>query len=255
MEYLTVDEAREKTGLKLVLTAGVPGPWGEAAKAVFHLKGLSYLPVRQDGGMENDALRAWTGRDGAPIAMLEGEPPRDGWADILALAERLAPEPRLVPEDASAQADMFGLAHLICGPGGFAWQRRLMLLGSMLAAGDAAPPPVRRLAAKYGATETACAAAPGRVRAILERLVARLDAQHTRGSDYFVGDALTALDLYWATFAAMLEPLPETQCPMPPMLRSGYQLTDPSVRFPGDRSLLAHRDLIYERHLELPVEF
>ena len=35
MEYLSVEEAKNRSGLRLVLTRGVPGPWGEAAKAIF----------------------------------------------------------------------------------------------------------------------------------------------------------------------------------------------------------------------------
>ena len=42
---------------------------------------------------------------------------------------------------------------------------------------------------------------------------------------------------------------------MPAMLRAGYQLSDPAVRLDGDAIILAHRDRIYERHLELPLDF
>ncbi len=255
MEYLSVEEAREKPGLRLVLTAGVPGPWGEAAKAVFHVKGIPYLPVRQDGGMENAALRAWTGRDNAPIAVPDDEPPRDGWADILALAERIAPEPALVPEALSLRAEMFGFTHLVAGPSGFAWERRQMLFAPMLALGENAPEPIRRMAAKYGTNEATTAAAAARVRALLEHWVTRLEAQRAAGSEYLVGDSLTAADLYAAAFAAMIEPLPEAQCPMGDGMRTAYHLTDPAVRVAGDGIILAHRERIYTRHLELPLDF
>jgi glutathione S-transferase len=255
MDYVSVEEARDKPGLKLVLTAGVPGPWGEAAKAILHVKGLPYLPVRQDAGQENAELRAWTGRDNAPIAICEGEPARDGWADILALAERLAPEPRLVPEEPTESARMFGLAHLICGPGGFAWERRVGMLAPVLALGDRVPEGVRRMASKYGSSAEAAEGSARRVAAILRHLAGELEAQRDRGSRYFVGSALTAVDLYWATFAALLEPLPADQCPMPEGLRGSYQLSDPAVRDPRDAVLLEHRDLIYAEHLTLPLDF
>lgn len=45
MEYLEPEIARNRSGLRLVLTAGVPGPWGEAAKSIFSLKGIDFLPV------------------------------------------------------------------------------------------------------------------------------------------------------------------------------------------------------------------
>ena len=42
MRYLSVEEGRKAPGLRLVLTQGVPGPWGESAKAIFKIKGLAY---------------------------------------------------------------------------------------------------------------------------------------------------------------------------------------------------------------------
>ena len=32
-EYIEVEQARAMSGLRLVLTPGVPGPWSEAARA------------------------------------------------------------------------------------------------------------------------------------------------------------------------------------------------------------------------------
>ena len=42
MEYLSVAEARHLPGLRLVLTASVPGPWGQAAKAVLGFRSVGY---------------------------------------------------------------------------------------------------------------------------------------------------------------------------------------------------------------------
>ena len=98
MEYLPVDEAKRATGLRLVLTAGVPGPWGESAKALFDLKGVSYRPVAQKGGAANEELVAWTGHRYAPIAILDDEPPRASWLEILFLAERLGDHHGRAPE-------------------------------------------------------------------------------------------------------------------------------------------------------------
>ncbi len=50
MRYLSIEEGRKAPGLRLVLTQGVPGPWGEAAKAIFKVKGLAYRAVAQAGG-------------------------------------------------------------------------------------------------------------------------------------------------------------------------------------------------------------
>ena len=76
MEYVDVEDAVDLPGLRLVLTVGVPGPWGEAAKALFHVKGVPFARVRQEPGAANRELVAWTGRDNAPIAVYADEAPR-----------------------------------------------------------------------------------------------------------------------------------------------------------------------------------
>ena len=79
--------------------------------------------------------------------------------------------------------------------------------------------------------------------------------QRDRGSDYFVGSALTAVDIYWATFAAMLEPLPPEQCPMQDGMRATYTVTNEEHLAAADPILLDHRNRIYREHLKLPLEF
>ena len=75
MDYLSVEEGRQRGGLRLVLTVGVPGPWGEAAKGILHVKGIAYAPVCQMPAGENSELEAWTGRNNAPVAVYEDERP------------------------------------------------------------------------------------------------------------------------------------------------------------------------------------
>ena len=43
-------------------------------------------------------------------------------------------------------------------------------------------------------------------------------------------------------------------CRMPESLRHGYTVTHPDIVPVIDPALLEHRDTIYERHLELPIE-
>ena len=82
-EYISIEEAHRRTGLRLVLTSRVPGPWGEAAKALFHVKNIPYTKVEQRPGKSDAKLRAWTAQTSAPVAVYEDERPRSGWADIL----------------------------------------------------------------------------------------------------------------------------------------------------------------------------
>jgi glutathione S-transferase len=252
--YLSVAEAIPMRGLRLVLTRGVPGPWGEAAKAILHVKKIPYVKVAQVAG-ENDAeLIRWTGAANAPTAMYEGERPRSERHAILFLAERLAPHPPLLPSDPEQRALCLGLANEIAGELGFGWCRRLMLLRS----DDQAPPQLKKLvaelSARYGSPDYTPERAAERCGEIMRMLARRLHAQRARGSEYLLGDSLTVADLYWATFAVMLKPLPEAQCPMPPGQREMYTARDPILTAALDPVLLAHRDLVYERHLELPVD-
>lgn len=101
--YVSVEEAIEADGLRMVVVDGVPSPFGEAAKGIFHLKQLDWLAVRLD--YRNEALARWSGQQSGPVAIYQQEQPRDGWAAILLLAERLAPSPPLLPADAG-QCDM-----------------------------------------------------------------------------------------------------------------------------------------------------
>lgn len=249
-------EARKRTGLRLVLTVGVPGPWGEAAKGIFHAKGIPFDRVIQRAGQPNVDLVDWTGESNAPQAIHGDEPPRNRWNDIVLLAERIAPDPPLLPADPTERAALFGLLHELCGEDGFGWSRRLMMLTPAMALPDEHPGRrlVATLAGRYGWSPEAAERAPHRAAEVLRLFSDRLAAQRARGSEYLVGEALTALDIYWAAFAALLEPLPADLCAMPEGLRQGYGRRDPIVDAALDRALLAHRDRIYERHLELPID-
>ena len=132
-EWLSVAEGRSLDGLRLVLTAGVPGPWGEAAKAIFHVKGLDCPRIAQFGGQPNTELVAWTGEKNAPQALFNDEPVRTDWISIIRLGERLAADPPLIPKKPEQRALMFGLLHELAGEGGFGWLRRLMLFAPLMA--------------------------------------------------------------------------------------------------------------------------
>jgi glutathione S-transferase len=256
-EYVDVEEARGLSGMRLVLTAGVPGPWSEAAKAILHVKKIPYVKVRQEGGGENRELAAWTGQTSAPVAVWNDEAPRTTSREILFLAERVAPEPALLPEDAGERALVQGLCDEIHGELGFGWCRRLMMLHGILPHVDAKDPAaagVVRIGKKYGYDGGVAEQARARCVGILELLAGRLESQQAAGRRFLVGDRLSAADLYWATFAALLVPLPHELCPMPQGLRSVYTVTDEGLlRAAG--ALIAHRDAVYREFLELPVDF
>ncbi len=257
MEYIDVGQALELSGLRLVLTAGVPGPWGEAAKAIFHVKGLDYTPVRQTAGEPNPALQEWTGQSSAPVAIWNDDPPYTTSRAILWLAERLAPEPALIPADPHLRVTCFGVCDEIQGENGLGWCRRLGMFDPMMKAlGDAAhESPLGFMAWKYGYSPEAAVRAEARIIDVLGALAVRLERQRAAGQRYLVGDSLSAADLYWATFAAMFSPLPPEQCPMPDGLRGMYTIPDGAILDALAPELLEHRDFIYAEHLVLPMSF
>ena len=88
-EYVSVEEAIKRSGLRMVVVGDVPSPWGEAAKGILHIKGIEWVAVRLT--YDSEPLKQWAGQRSAPVMIYENESPRSGWAEILLLAERLAP--------------------------------------------------------------------------------------------------------------------------------------------------------------------
>jgi len=251
-QYIGVEDAIKRPGLRMVVVGGVPSPWGEAAKGILHIKGIEWVAVRLT--YDDEALKEWAGQRSGPVAVYNNERPRSGWAEILLLAERLAPTPSLLPANPAERALVFGLAHEICGEGGLGWSRRLQLVHAGLQHAGGFPEPVSKyLSRKYGYSAAAGAAASARVADLLRMLAARLQAQARAGSCYYVGDALTAVDVYSATFMAMFAPLPPEQCKMEASTRAAFASRDREIEAALDPILLAHRDMIYAQYLELPL--
>lgn len=252
-EYVEVEDAIARPGLRMVVVGAVPSPWGEAAKGILHVKRLDWVAVRL--AYDSEPLRKWAGERSGPVAIFEKEKPRSGWAEILLLAERLAPMPALLPADAAARAAVFGLAHEICGEEGLGWARRLQLVHASLRSGARAfPEPVAQyLGRKYGYRAEAGATYTARVTALLRMLAERLKAQRQAGRRYYVGDAMTAVDVYSATFMGMFRPLPDQHCPMDAVTRGAFETRDAATDAALDPILFEHRDMMYAEHLELPL--
>ena len=256
-EFVEVAEARKLSGLRLVLTLGVPGPWSEAAKGILYVKKIPYVRVRQELGGANTELTEWTAQATAPVAIWNDEPPRSTWIEQLFLAERLEPTPALIPDNIEDRMLMFGYCNELCGEHGYGWSKRLMLLHTVLTesgADESARAFATHMGNKYGYNREEAEAAPARVANIVTTLGSRLEQQQNKGSRFFIGNQLSALDIYWATFAALIQPLPHELCPMPASLRTMYINTDPVVQAAVKPILLEHRDFIYNEYLELPID-
>lgn len=252
-EYVTVEEAMQRRGLRMVVVSNVPSPWGEAAKNIFHIKGIAWAAVRLV--YDSEPLKEWAGgfRNG-PVAIYDDERPRAGWAEILLLAERLAPAPALLPAHAAERALVFGLGHELLGEEGLAWSRRVQLVHAGLRGAGGFPERIAKyLGKKYGYRPEAGAAADSRVAQLLQMLAARLKAQRATGSRYYLGNTITAVDIYSATCLAMFRPLAPEHCEMDPVTRAAFEMRDAATDAALDPVLLEHRDMMYDKHLELPL--
>jgi len=250
--FVSIAEARAARGLRLVCLRKVPSPWTEAAKGIFRVKGLPCTYAAQSEADVPDALTGWAGDSSVPVVAYEKEPLKTGWAEILILAERLAPEPALIPSDPEARVRFFGLAHEICGELGIGWCMRLLMVRASLdhsGGGSAFPPEVAaRLAARYGFH-------PAHVRIAEDRVVESLRVLDgaLAGKPYFFDTGLTALDIYWATMANLISPLDEAELPMRSTIRGIYTSTRERLLAALTPALKAHQENVYRQHLELPV--
>ncbi len=253
MNYVDLDTARGMGGMRLVVVRGIPSPWSMAAKAFFDLKGIPYVMVGQRGNEANEDLVGWTRHRNAPVAVYEDECPRAHWLEILQLAERLVPEPALLPEAIEDRMAVVSLSHEICGERGLGWWGRQLMMAFMVEAlgEDIARTP---MFPQYGYSGENAAAAPGRVREILGVLSARLAARPAGSAPYFVGGRLTALDFYWAYFSLLVSNLPAEDNPMPDLVRQMWAAGGPAIGA-VDPALIAHRDMMFEHHLPLPLSF
>ena len=271
LHYVTIVEAKKMSGLRLVLGAyPVPGPWREACKGLFYVKGIPYKPVvtGNEGtsdlqiGMDDSQseLVAWTGQASAPVAIWNDELPRSKWIDQLNLAERLEPEPRLIPEDSGLRMQMFGLINELAGENGLLWLKRLGMAHAPLQSlpeGHEGRAFWEFLGAKYGYTPERAEAAPARIVNTLNSFHEQFDTQNSRGSKYLIGDSLTAVDIYWSTTCGLLDPLPDDLCPMTSGFRnpSAYGCDNAEIDKALTPELRAHREFIYNDYLELPIVF
>ena len=105
---------------------------------------------------------------------------------------------------------MFGYSNEICGENGLGWSRRMMMFARSARKAEAAGKGgglMDPMAEKYGYQAEVAQAAPGRVAEIIGALAKRLEDQRASGSRFFIGNQLSALDIYWATFSGMCAPL------------------------------------------------
>lgn len=255
-EFIDLQQAVELPGLRLVLISTTPSPWGEAVKGFFFVKGIPFIPVRHPIGKDQSLLRQLTAQESAPVTLYNDERPRSTWPEQLYLAERMQPDPPLIPSVLEDRIHMFGWCNELAGENGLGWARRELIFDRTLgkAKGDEKGlAPMRSMARKYHYTAESAQSATHRVVTILNGLSDLIARQKRLGSSYLIGSQLSALDIMWAAFAALIKPLPEDLCPMSQGMRASFTNDDPAIDAAASPLLMEHRDFIYRRYLELPL--
>ena len=248
MRYVDINEAIKMEGLRIVIVKAMPSAWGVAAKAMIEFKELDFVTAHQIPMAENTELLAWSGTNSGPVVAWNNEPPVNRWNDILFLLERLNPKKRLIPENPSDRIKVIGLSHEICGELGFGWNRRL----DFMRPGDDGV--VSEFGKKYGYRDSDAAAANQRVANLLGEMTAMLKSQKEKGSDYLVGEVVSAVDFYWAAFSNFVLIQPSEICPMNPDARPMFENTPLEIKGALDPILIEHRDRVMTQYYKIPLE-
>lgn len=252
--YLSVEQVRDENGLRLVVVQGFPSPWSFAAKAMMEYKGLDFVCAAQIPGGLNEVLKTWSGTNSAPVVAWNEEKPINRWDDILHLLERLHPENPLLPHEHESRTQVLGLAHELCGELGLGWNIRLTMFAAIGASGTM-PKPIEVQSRKYGYRKTDAERAGERVRGTLKFFSRLYETQRNRGSNFLVGDRLTAADFYWAAFCNLVDIPGEDVVSVPTPARALLESMKSIFAKDLDPELAAHRDRVVKEYCRLPIDF
>jgi glutathione S-transferase len=215
-------------------------PFTERARWAFDHKKARYERVAYRIAAGEEELYALSGQRQVPVLVVGDEAIPDSTA-ILDWLEQRSPEPPLLPEDPTLEAQVRLLEDIACGA--LAPQARLLLVGRMLSSNEESAVRLGRFfAKKYGHSDHAERSARGTVRRVARTLTAALG-----GRSHFVGDAFTRADLTVAAMLLVVCPPPEEffVC-SPPWTRVVFE--DPLRGESEIQPLFAWRDTVYRRH-------
>jgi glutathione S-transferase len=253
--WLSLQEALSAPGLRVApVRAGLPSPWSEFVRACFHVKGIPYSLVdARDTDRGLTSIKTLTGQESLPVVFWNDERPLSNWLEQLILAERISLQPRLLPDDPLERVKVVGLIAELCAEAGFGWHRRVMMSERLLTEptfGERERGMGHYLSKKYRRNTDSVERSLKRCEEIVFTF-ARLRAD---GHDYLLGSTLTALDLAWAAFAALIQPLPEDLCPMKQLWRDLYVWMPSMTPRQSVEALLSLRERTYRDWLPLPVD-
>lgn len=246
LQFISLEEAAAMTtGTRVTFIPGLPAMYSEALKNICYVKGIPLiralhplLGVDRDTGEDRQArLYELTRQTSLPTMFHDDERPRNVWIEQLALAERIgAPgTPKLIPDDFEQRVEVMGLCAVVLGEDGLVWNMRIL---------NDSP-----LARKYGYSEEASAAAPAKIAQVIRLIDRRLEAQARRGSPYLVGDAITAIDVYWATLGMTVLPAPPDIMPITKQNQRMLQFFAKNGEIPEIAEALSERIGTHQRYI------
>ena len=105
------------------------------------------------------------------------------------------------------------------------------------------------LGRKYGYSDDASAAAPGKVGEVIALLDQRLQQQAEQGSRYLVGDTLTAADIYWATMSMCVTETPPEIMPVTQQNQGMLKFFAANAKVPVIAEALSGRIAEHQRYI------
>ena len=257
MEFITVEQARNLDGLRIAVNPFTPTPWVLAARFIFDAIDVPYHLVSVPAGDPEDELYAWSGQSSTPLVAFNDERMLSTPEQIIWLAERLSADDfSLIPSLPDDRVEMFGLLRELTGENGFGWCRRMGVLS--FAAQMKQTTATTNIINRYGPDTSALTVeqAEDRILEIMKLLHDKLQTQQYKNQAFYFGDQITAIDFYSACFfAVMLNPYPDSQFPMDPMLRGGWEMASPALAAAVESLplLFEHRDQVFDQYTTFPV--
>jgi glutathione S-transferase len=266
---MTIPQARGAPGLRVTDSPHWANWWAQSLRAVLHVKKIPYQKVLHPPFSDKDPdaqreLFEWSAQNSAPTMVYNdgsrrGDVVKNDWLNQLLLAEQIEAEPALIPRSANDRVVMVGLAHEIMSPQGLMWNGRLAL-GELNALDPAKMSAKQRdffapgepLGGKY--SHNAKGGSPlQNMKRCIELLDEQLRGNQGRGRRFFVGEALSALDLYWALASNFVRILSREELPIMRFNRSMYPALNDALSESASPRLLDHRDMVFREFLELPL--
>jgi len=245
-EFITLNEAASmEKGTRVTFVPGVQAMYAEALKNICYVKNIPLtrvthplMGVDKETGEDRQAkLYELTSQTSLPTMFHDKERPRNVWTEQLALAERIGTKdsPKLIPDNFELRVEMFGICAVVLGEDGLVWNMRIMMDSP--------------LAQKYGYSEEASAAAPGKIAEVISLIDNRLQAQEKKGSGYLIGDSVTALDVYWATMSMTILPVPVEIMPKTQQNQGMLGFFEMNSKIPEIASVLTERIAKHQQYI------